>query len=101
MPSLGSWDQGDEATASRAFDNGLHAELRYQAVELLPTGARHERARLVALRFVTAETGPALAAEGAPIALDLVPARVLSEALRDVSLVVVVGEVPGALGPRP
>jgi hypothetical protein len=91
VPALGAWDQGDEATAWRAFDDGLRAELRYQSVERVPTGARVERARLVAVRFVrSAEPSTAAAADGRPVTLVDVPARVFSEALRDVSLVVAV-----------
>ena len=104
VPALGSWDQGDEATAWRAFDGDLRAELRCQAVERLPTGARHERARLIAVRFVrvAAEvhglSAAAAAAADAPrtsIELAGVPLRVFSEAIRDVSLVVAVAEVAG------
>lgn len=36
VPALGAWDQGDEATAWRAFDDDLRAELRYQS----PTASR-------------------------------------------------------------
>jgi hypothetical protein len=91
VPALGAWDQGDEATAFRDFDDGLRAELRYQAVEHVPTGTRQERARLVAVRFVE-ESGAAAAAAGDPGSRTLadVPPRVFSEALRDVSLVAVV-----------
>jgi hypothetical protein len=96
-PFVGSWDQGDEATAWRAFDDGLRAELRYQAVERLSTGERHERVRLVAVRFVRARNTPpaAPATEARAVGLSDVPARVFSEALRDVSLVLVVGEASG------
>jgi hypothetical protein len=98
VPSLGAWDQGDEGTAFRDFEDGLRAELRYQAVERVPTGTRQERARLVAVRFAE-ESGAAAAAAGAdpgaardpaPRPLADVPPRVFSEALRDVSLVAVV-----------
>jgi hypothetical protein len=98
VPSLGAWDQGDEATAFRDFDDGLRAELRYQAVEHVPTGTRQERARLVAVRFVEtsgaageaggADPGAARGPASRPLAD--VPPRVFSEALRDVSLVAVV-----------
>lgn len=97
-PFVGSWDQGEEATAWRAFDDGLRAELRYQAVERLATGERHERVRLVAVRFVHAPgTAPAAPATSATsVALDEVPRRVFSEAIRDVSLVITVaGESTG------
>lgn len=95
-PFVGPWDQGDEATAWRAFDDGLRAELRYQAVERLATGERHERVRLVAVRFVNAPTTPpaAPASEATAVELAALPPRVFSEAIRDVSLVVAVGEVP-------
>lgn len=93
VPALGAWDQGDEATAWRAFDDGLRAELRYQSVERVPTGVRVERARLVAVRFVRAAGPPtAAAADGRPVTLADVPVRVFSEAIRDVSLVVAVAE---------
>lgn len=97
-PFVGSWDQGDEATAWRTFDEGLRAELRYQAVERLATGERHERVRLIAVRFVRAPaTAPAApASEATSIVLTEVPPRVFSEALRDVSLVAAVGQTqPG------
>ena len=95
-PFVGSWDQGDEATAWRPFDDGLRAELRYQAVERLATGERHERVRLVAVRFVDAPgTAPAApVAEAIPVPLAAVESRAFSEAIRDVSLVVAVGESP-------
>ena len=95
-PFVGSWDQGEEATAWRAFDDGLRAELRYQAVERLATGERHERVRLIAVRFVHAPgTPPAAPATSAtPVRLEDVPARVFSEAIRDVSLVITVAEAP-------
>ena len=92
VPSLGAWDQGDEATAFRDFDDGLRAELRYQTVELVPTGTRQERARLVAVRFVDtsgAASGDAAADSRSRPVAD-VPPRVFSEALRDVSLVAIV-----------
>jgi len=91
VPALGAWDQGDEATAFRDFEDGLRAELRYQAVEHVPTGTRQERARLVAVRFVE-ESGAAATAAGDPESRTLadVPPRVFSEAVRDVSLVAVV-----------
>jgi hypothetical protein len=91
VPALGAWDQGDEATAFRDFDDGLRAELRYQIVERVPTGTRQERARLVAVRFVE-RPGAAGDPAGGPgsRALADVPPRVFSEALRDVSLVAVV-----------
>jgi hypothetical protein len=94
VPALGAWDQGDEATGWRAFDGGLRAELRYQAPERVPTGERIQRARLVAVRFVRTDApraSPALDAVSVPIGE--VPRRVFSEALRDVSLAVVVGEL--------
>ena len=95
IPALGAWDQGDEATGWRAFDDGLRAELRYQAPERVPTGERIERARLVAVRFVRTDAPPASPATGAvSVPIDEVPRRVFSEALRDVSLAVVVGELP-------
>ena len=98
VPALGAWDQGDEATAFRDFDDGLRAELRYQAVEQLPTGELQERVRLVAVRFVETSGAPAAPAGADPGAgrgpatrtLADVPPRVFSEALRDVSLVAVV-----------
>jgi hypothetical protein len=91
VPSLGAWDQGDEATAFRDFDDGLRAELRYQIVERVPTGERQERARLVAARFVdTSGAGAEAAGDRGSRPLADVPRRVFSEALRDVSLVVVV-----------
>ncbi|HEX4898243.1 MAG TPA: DUF4132 domain-containing protein, partial [Candidatus Limnocylindrales bacterium] len=95
VPALGAWDQGDEATAFRDFDDGLRAELRFQAVEHVATGTRQERARLVAVRFVEASgevSASASATAGDPGSRPLadVPPRVFSEALRDVSLVAVV-----------
>ena len=95
VPALGAWDQGDEATGWRTFDDGLRAELRYQAPERVPTGERIQRARLVAVRFVRTDApsaSPATEATSIPVAD--VPRRVFSEALRDVSLAVVVGELP-------
>ena len=95
VPALGAWDQGDEATGWRAFDDGLRAELRYQAPERVPTGERIVRARLVAVRFVRSDAPPASPATDAiSVPVGEVPARVFSEALRDVSLAVVVGELP-------
>jgi hypothetical protein len=86
VPALGAWDQGDEATAFREFDDGLRAELRYQTVELVPTGTRQERARIIAVRFVSAS-----GADGTVhVPLAAAPPRVFSEAIRDVSLVAVV-----------
>ena len=92
VPALGAWDEGDEATAFRAFDDGLRAELRYQAVEDLPTGTRPERARLIAVRFMSA-SGPDDAVQ---VPLSAVPARVFSEAIRDVSLVAIVASESGS-----
>jgi hypothetical protein len=95
-PFVGSWDQGEEATAWRAFDDGLRAELRYQAIKRLATGERHEQVGLVAVRFVRAgATAPAEAAiHATSVRLSELPPRVFSEAIRDVSLVVAVGEMP-------
>lgn len=91
VPVLGAWDQGDEATAFRVFEDRLRAELRYQAVEQLPTGKLQEQARLVAVRFVEPpEASPGAAGRPASRRLSDVPPRVFSEALRDVSLVAVV-----------
>lgn len=89
MPALGAWDQGDGATAWRAFDDGLRAELRYQSPERVPTGEPVEHARIVAVRFVRTDA-PAVspAVEPVRVAVADVPARVFSEALRDVRLVV-------------
>ena len=88
-PALGAWDQGDEATAWRAFDDGLRAELRYQALERVPTGERVTSARIVAVRFLrTSVESAAASGEGPPVPLADVPARAFSEALMDVSLVV-------------
>ena len=94
VPAIGAWDGGDEATAFRAFDDGLRAELRYQAVEAVPTGTRQERARLVAVRFTSAPD----ADDAVQVPLSAVPPRVFSEALRDVSLVVVVASEAGPEG---
>jgi len=93
-PFVGPWDQGDEATAWRAIDDGLRAELRYQAVERLATGERHERVRIVAVRFVLAtETGPTVhATDSTPVGLAELPPRTFSEAIRDVSVVVSVAD---------
>lgn len=97
VPALGAWDQGDEATGWRAFDDGLRAELRYQAPERVPTGERIERARIIAIRFVRTDASPAgPATDPASVLVTEVPPRVFSEALRDVSLAVVVGELPAA-----
>jgi hypothetical protein len=92
VPALGAWDQGDEATAFRAFEDGLRAELRYQAVERVPTGTRQQRARLVGVRFMSASG----AADAEQVALAAVPPRVFSEAIRDVSLVAVVASETGS-----
>lgn len=93
-PFVGSWDQGDEATAWRAFDDGLRAELRYQAAERRATGERHERVRLVAVRFVHAPSTPpaAPATDAAPVRLAELAPRIFSESIRDVSLVVAVAK---------
>ncbi len=92
VPSLGAWDQGDEATAWRPFDDGLRAELRYQSPERVQTGEPVGRARIVAVRFVRTDAAPASpAGESTSAALTEVPGRAFSEALRDVSLVVAVG----------
>jgi hypothetical protein len=94
VPALGPWDQGDEATGWRAFDDGLRAELRYQAPERVATEARIERARIVAVRFVRTDAPPtAPTTSGVSVPVAAVPRRVFSEALRDVSLAVTVGEV--------
>jgi hypothetical protein len=103
VPMLGAWDQGDAATASRVFEDGLRAQLHYQIVERLPTGTRQERARLIAVRFVEAAVGlgadtaggpPAAESEGRQRKLAAVPPRIYSEAIRDVSLVAVVADRP-------
>jgi Domain of unknown function (DUF4132) len=95
VPALGAWDQGDEATGWRAFDDGLRAELRYQAPDRVPTGERIERARIVAVRFIRTDAPPASpAGDVVSVPVTEVPRRVFSEALRDVSLAVVVGELP-------
>jgi hypothetical protein len=93
-PFVGPWDQGDEATAWRAFEDGLRAELRYQAVEHRATGERHDRVRLVAVRFVHAPSTPAAApaTDSTPIRLAELAPRVFSESIRDVGLVVAVSE---------
>lgn len=93
-PFVGPWDQGDEATAWRTFDDGLRAELRYQAVEHRATGERHERVRLVAVRFVHAPSTPpaAPATDAAPVRLAEMAPRTFSESIRDVSLVVAVAK---------
>jgi len=91
VPVLGAWDQGDEATAWREFEGGIRAELRYQAPDRTPTGERVARARIVAVRFVRADSDRAAvrgAIGGMPVPLADVPPRVFSEALRDVSLAV-------------
>jgi hypothetical protein len=95
-PFVGPWDQGDEATAWRAFDDGLRAELRYQAVERLATDERHERVRLIAIRFVRSlGTAPTAAAtDPMPVGLADLSPRIFSEAIRDVSLVVSIAEFP-------
>jgi hypothetical protein len=82
VPALGPWDQGDEATAFREFEDGSRAELRYQAIDQVPTGMRQERARLVAVRFMSAS-----GADAVQLPLSEVRPRVFSEAVRDVSLV--------------
>jgi hypothetical protein len=88
-PALGAWDQGDEATAWRAFDDGLRAELRYQAPERVPTGERVTQARIVAVRFLRTDVAPTVpSSEWVAVPLASVPARVFSEALMDVALVV-------------
>ena len=92
VPALGAWDEGDEATAFRAFDDGLRAELRYQAVQDLPTGTRPERARLIAVRFMSASGSD----DAVQVPLSAVPARVFSEAIRDVSLVAIVASESGS-----
>jgi hypothetical protein len=104
VPALGSWDQGDEATASRAFDAGIHAELRYQAVGRAPASGPMERARLIGVRFVMEGPGDGGGSPARPGSdgsdrsgpstrvLATVPPRVVSEALRDVSLVAIVGD---------
>lgn len=94
MPALGAWDQGDEATAWRAFDDGVRAELRYQAAERVGTADPVTRARIVAVRFVQTDAAPASPAVAySGVALAAVPARVFSEALRDLGLVVAVAEL--------
>ena len=93
MPALGPWDQGNEATGWLPFDDGLRAELRYQALDRVSTGARVELARIVAVRFVRTDAPPAAPATAeVTVSLAAVPPRAFSEALRDVSLAVAVGE---------
>ena len=97
VPVLGAWDQGDEATAHRTFEDGLRAELRYQISDRVPTGTRQERARLIAVRFIEpgASSGSAPEDSGAlQRRLAEVPPRVFSEAIRDVSLVAIVADKP-------
>jgi hypothetical protein len=96
VPALGAWDLGDEATGWRVFDDGLRAELRYQAVDRVPTAERVVRARIVAVRFVRTGAAPASPADpaAATVSIEDVPRRTLSEAIRDVSLAVVVAERP-------
>jgi hypothetical protein len=85
--ALGTWDQGDEATAWRDFDGGFRAELRYQAPDVDPTAERVARARIVAVRFVRPSSGQVAGdPEEVSVPLGDVPRRVFSEALRDVSL---------------
>ncbi len=91
VPALGAWDRGDEATAFRDFEDGLRAELRYQATDQVPTGMRQERARLVAVRFLSAS-----GAEAVQLPLSAVPPRVFSEAIRDVSLVAIIAPEAGS-----
>jgi hypothetical protein len=91
VPALGTWDQGDEATAWRDFDSGFRAELRYQAPDVDPTAERVARARIVAVRFVRPGSGRVAGDPGeVSVPLADVPRRVFSEALRDVSLAVTV-----------
>jgi hypothetical protein len=91
VPALGTWDQGDEATAWRDFDSGFRAELRYQAPEVDLTAERVARARIVAVRFVRPGSGRVAGdPEEVSVPLADVPRRVFSEALRDVSLAVTV-----------
>ena len=90
VPALGAWDQGDEATAFRDFEDGPRAELRYQAIVQVPTGMRQERARLVAVRFMSAS-----GADAVQLPLSAVRSRVFSEAIRDVSLVADVASETG------
>lgn len=95
VPALGAWDQGDEATAWRAFADGLRAELRYQLPSRVPTGERVERARIIAVRFVRTEAAPASPAVSASsVPLTDLPLRIFSEALRDVSLSVAEADPP-------
>jgi hypothetical protein len=93
VPALGAWDLGDEASGWRVFDDGLRAELRYQALDHAPTAERVMRARIVAVRFVRTDAPPASPAnDAATVGIADVPRRSLSEAIRDVSLAAVVGE---------
>lgn len=95
-PFVGPWDQGDEATAWRAFGDDFRAELLYQAPERVATSERNERVRLIAVRFVravgAAPTSPAT--DPRPVGLAEVPRRMFSETIRDVSLVVSVATTP-------
>ncbi len=91
VPALGAWDRGDEATAFRDFEDGLRAELHYQATDQVPTGMRQERARLVAVRFLSASGAGAV-----QLPLSAVPPRVFSEAIRDVSLVAIIAPEAGS-----
>ena len=91
VPAIGAWDGGDEATASRMFDDGVRAELRYQSVEDVPTGTRQDRARLVAVRFMSGTR----ADDAVQVRLSAVPPRIFSEALRDVILVAAVASEAG------
>lgn len=97
VPALGAWDQGAEATGWRPFDDGLRAEIRYLATSQVPTGKRVEWASIVAVRFVRTETLATTSSDDPRnVPLGDVPARCFSEAIRDVSLAVVVAEIPGA-----
>ncbi len=89
-PFVGTWDQGEEAVAWRSFDGGLRAELLFQAVERLRTGARHDRVRVIAVRFVNAaDVAPTTpASKYTSVALSSVPARAYSEAIRDLVSVI-------------
>jgi hypothetical protein len=91
VPALGPWDQGDEATAFRDFEEGMRAELRYQAIDQVPTGMRQERARLVAVRFMSASDADAVQQP-----LSAVRPRVFSEAIRDVGLVADIASATGS-----
>ena len=76
---------GDEAK----IDDVLRAELRYQAAERVPTGERVTQARIVAVRFLRTDVAPTVASsDWVAVPLASVPARVFSEALMDVALVV-------------